>query len=714
MVVMKFQLLYVLMLLMFNHGSALAEDPVYIPDPLLKATIEDTLGVADPSPSDMYNLIRLACVGNEWVETEMISDITGLEQAINLQDLNLRLNDISDISPLAHCLHLQSLNISQNQISDLAPLSHLIQLDDLNIHANNIDDISPLADLTLLEHLDLHKNDLTELPDLSAMTNLTTLRLSGNRLTDLSPLANLVNLESLWLFKNRIYDLSPLADLAKLEDLVLGFNRVSDLSPLIHLSKLGDLDVSYNRLTDTSPLTNLTSLYYLDLSGNYDLPNVTFSRHLQEIYDNNPGISLYHSSNPNPPSGLHTSSSTNKAKVTVCWLPVENGPNMTTHYRVYRALSVSEEKMPISDWHTSLCVNDPHVEPGLSYYYWIQAALNESGDENGPFSQAVLGQYSEPIGVIHVVSTYGITPSVRDTIMNGTREAPYNLIQTAINAAAVNATILVSSGVYPENIDFHGKRIHLSGIQPDNTGFPIIEGTGAGPLVSFTNHEDPNCVLQGFVLTRKGVGTTPALYCHTASPTVTNCLIVGNITQGIDGSDSTIACDHSSIRFINCTIADNIAHPDSACVHLINSPAMFVNSIIWNNTPNTFSVVGNSDPAFSHNNMSSPLPSAINNLHDHAGNLSQDPLFIQAGHWSDIDTAQPTWVPGDYHLMSESGHWDQQTVQWVNDDYTSPSINTGSPDDALRSEPQPHGGIINMGAYGGSSEASLSVPSSIH
>ena len=64
-------------------------------------------------------------------------------------------------------------------------------------------------------------------------------------------------------------------------------------------------------------------------------------------------------------------------------------------------------------------------------------------------------------------------------------------------------------------------------------------------------------------------------------------------------------------------------------------------------------------------------------------------------------------VPGDYHLLSELGRWDPKGKVWVQDQVTSPCIDAGDPIASVDSEPIPHGAIINMGAYGGTSQASM-------
>ena len=77
------------------------------------------------------------------------------------------------------------------------------------------------------------------------------------------------------------------------------------------------------------------------------------------------------------------------------------------------------------------------------------------------------------------------------------------------------------------------------------------------------------------------------------------------------------------------------------------------------------------------------------------GNIDADPLF------ADPDNA-------DYHLKSQSGRWDSGSRNWVVDDVTSPCIDVGDPAALVGLESSPNGGIVNMGVYGGTSQASRS------
>jgi hypothetical protein len=64
---------------------------------------------------------------------------------------------------------------------------------------------------------------------------------------------------------------------------------------------------------------------------------------------------------------------------------------------------------------------------------------------------------------------------------------------------------------------------------------------------------------------------------------------------------------------------------------------------------------------------------------------------------------------GDYHLQSQAGRWDPDSKTWVADGVASPCIDAGDPNSDWTGELWPHGKRINMGAYGGTAEASMSL-----
>jgi hypothetical protein len=62
----------------------------------------------------------------------------------------------------------------------------------------------------------------------------------------------------------------------------------------------------------------------------------------------------------------------------------------------------------------------------------------------------------------------------------------------------------------------------------------------------------------------------------------------------------------------------------------------------------------------------------------------------------------------DYHLRSNAGRWDPEGGIWFQDRLTSPCIDAGDPNSDWTAELWPHGKRINLGAFGGTPEASMS------
>ncbi len=87
------------------------------------------------------------------------------------------------------------------------------------------------------------------------------------------------------------------------------------------------------------------------------------------------------------------------------------------------------------------------------------------------------------------------------------------------------------------------------------------------------------------------------------------------------------------------------------------------------------------------------------------GNIDVDPLFAEDGLGEGGEVLYGV-VP-DFHLMSSAGRYDALAGMWVRDDVDSPCIDAGDPLAWIGDEPLGCGGRINMGAYGGTAEASL-------
>ena len=248
------------LLMCFTLPLTATAQVVDIPDPKLRAKIESALGKAygaTITTAEMATLTKLDA------RVRRISNLTGLEHATNLTELNLFGNFISNISALSGLTNLTELFLYENSISDLSPLAGLTNLTELDLGDNFISNISPLSSLTNLTELDLAENAISNISPLSGLTDLIFLFLDGNSISDLSPLVGLTKLIDLNLDGNAISNISPLSGLTNLGWLFLAENSISDLSPLVSNTGLGsggEVDVRGNPLNATSINTHIPTL----------------------------------------------------------------------------------------------------------------------------------------------------------------------------------------------------------------------------------------------------------------------------------------------------------------------------------------------------------------------------------------------------------------------------------------------------------------------
>ncbi len=170
---------------------------------LIRVTLNKQGG--DITDLDLENVTALN--GDGW----NISDISGIEYCINLQNIDLRDNRIIDISALSGLMQLQTLTLLNNQIVDINPLSGLMNLKVLGLVGNQIIDIGPLSGLTNLNLLYLDNNQIINIILLSTLINLKELGLADNQIIDIYPLISNVGIDSgdtVYLINNPLSDTS--------------------------------------------------------------------------------------------------------------------------------------------------------------------------------------------------------------------------------------------------------------------------------------------------------------------------------------------------------------------------------------------------------------------------------------------------------------------------------------------------------------------------
>ena len=127
-------------------GTGTGCTAVNIPDATLRRDVEDALNKSVGETITCSEMATLGTLLSNWFGFGgRVSQLTGLEHASNLVQLEFERNRVSDLSPLTGLTKLAILDASLNSISNISALSGLTALKSLDLSDNAITDISPLA-----------------------------------------------------------------------------------------------------------------------------------------------------------------------------------------------------------------------------------------------------------------------------------------------------------------------------------------------------------------------------------------------------------------------------------------------------------------------------------------------------------------------------------------------------------------------------------------
>ncbi|MBA7468462.1 hypothetical protein ES707_03713 [subsurface metagenome] len=265
----------------------------------------------------------------------------------------------------------------------------------------------------------------------------------------------------------------------------------------------------------------------------------------------------------------------------------------------------------------------------------------------------------------------GSSPTIRDCII------VHNAAGSGGGIWARNSHMYVSNCIITENFADHG----------DGGGICIISGEVC--LV--------NCIISGNVTVYYGYG----VYCEGGNHQFTNCTVTGNRLRGERGGGGirfSVGREDAVCNLTNCIVWGNRA---GSLGDEIRVPQAVMRHTAFTRLRIEYCLIGED---------ASDVPDWLGMI---SGNwLMTDPSFARNGYWDPNGTSEDFWddfwVEGDYHLKSQAGRWDPNSQNWIQDDVTSPCIDAGDPNSLIGHEPFPNGGVINMGAYGDTSEASKS------
>lgn len=217
-------------------------------DPRLLAAVRTALG----KPTGGITRAEMAGLTSLSANNRAITNLTGLEYAVNLTFLNVTQNAIRDLTPLAGLTNLFELSAGLNQIQDLQPLSQMTDLFSLQLFNNQISDLTPLVTLDTVANLWINNNQVADLSPLPGMSGLRSLIANDNQITDLSPLGGMPGLIAVNVARNRIVNVTALSSLTGLIQIQVQDNLLVEITSLTTLTNLTSAYVSLNFL-DLTP-----------------------------------------------------------------------------------------------------------------------------------------------------------------------------------------------------------------------------------------------------------------------------------------------------------------------------------------------------------------------------------------------------------------------------------------------------------------------------
>jgi hypothetical protein len=271
-------------------GWALLSDPaasaaVIFPDPNLEAVIREAINrpTGDIEESDLLGITYLEGSGRG------ITDLTGLEYCVNLDELRPYDNQIVELLPLAGLTKLRTLILARNHIADLSPLAGLTDLTWLNLDENTIENVSPLAGLTNLRLLELAHNQISDARPLAGISSLYQLNLSYNAIGSASQLDGLVLSGSgqctLLLHHNPLTNFAGTSHVSMLGEegniLDASFCQINDLTGIgqfISSANRLTLELNDNEITAVDPLNSVAHLRSVILCNNPLSDNAAFEQ----------------------------------------------------------------------------------------------------------------------------------------------------------------------------------------------------------------------------------------------------------------------------------------------------------------------------------------------------------------------------------------------------------------------------------------------------
>lgn len=286
------------------------------------------------------------------------------------------------------------------------------------------------------------------------------------------------------------------------------------------------------------------------------------------------------------------------------------------------------------------------------------------------------------------------------TIRNGYSASDYGGCVCCYSSSPTIRNCIIKNG----QASFSGGGFHCHSCKPRIINCIITgnsAGYGGGISCYDSNAEIIGCIINDNAASKDGGG----LCWFESYPTVINCIITNNRATNAGGINC-YSPRETEASIANCTITRNYATDfgGGLCCQ-DGSIANVKNSIIWANEASRgpqISLLHSSTAMVSYCDIQGG-EGAVDPCEEliwGSGNIDADPCFTSF----DPNGDPNMW---DFHLQSAYGRWDPSQSDWVYDADTSACIDAADPTSDWSSEPWPNGKRVNMGAYGGTEQASM-------
>ncbi|CAL6071930.1 Sec7_domain-containing protein [Hexamita inflata] len=150
--------------------------------------------------------------------------------------------------------NITTLHVIDSELTKLDGIQQMVQLIELNLSKNKLQNASLLAHLTNLETLYICENSFEDLQCLQTLVQLTSLDASNNKLLKVDGIQYMMSLQKLSLNNNQLIDATLLGTLEKLKSLNLQSNSLLEVDFITKIKELEYLSLRYNKIYHTEAL----------------------------------------------------------------------------------------------------------------------------------------------------------------------------------------------------------------------------------------------------------------------------------------------------------------------------------------------------------------------------------------------------------------------------------------------------------------------------